>query len=80
MKQQQTKGNNKANGFTRNSFKFISSCIKTVSSGVRSASASVAASISSDSQDLKDQVFIIFPLFYETFGLISIGSFAGMVD
>lgn len=56
MKQQQTKGNNKANGFTRNSFKFISSCIKTVSSGVRSASASVAASISSDSQDLKDQV------------------------
>lgn len=56
MKQHQTKLNGKTNGFTRNSFKFISSCIKTVSSGVRSASASVAASISSDSHDLKDQV------------------------
>ncbi|KAK9735381.1 hypothetical protein RND81_04G202600 [Saponaria officinalis] len=61
MKHLQTKGinqnNNKTNnGFTRNSFKFISSCIKTVSSGVRSASASVAASISADSNHLKDQV------------------------
>ncbi|CAO2832682.1 unnamed protein product [Amaranthus hypochondriacus] len=56
MKHQQTKGINKTNGFSRNSFKFISSCIKTVSSGVRSASASVAASISSDSHDIKDQV------------------------
>lgn len=57
MKHQQTsKGINKTNGFSRNSFKFISSCIKTVSSGVRSASASVAASISSDSNGIKDQV------------------------
>ncbi|XP_057515043.1 autophagy-related protein 18h-like [Amaranthus tricolor] len=56
MKNPQTKGINKTNGFTRNSFKFISSCIKTVSSGVRSASASVAASISTDSHDIKDQV------------------------
>ncbi|KAL2942241.1 Autophagy-related protein 18h [Bienertia sinuspersici] len=56
MKHQQTKGINKTNGFTRNSFKFISSCIKTVSTGVRSASASVAASISADSNDIKDQV------------------------
>ncbi|XP_074292757.1 autophagy-related protein 18h-like [Silene latifolia] len=65
MKHQQTKGNNNnnnsnnssgKNGFTRNSFKFISSCIKTVSSGVRSASASVANSISADSNHLKDQV------------------------
>ncbi|KAH9603978.1 hypothetical protein KSS87_023581 [Heliosperma pusillum] len=63
MKHQQTKGNNNnnsnnnnsKNGFTRNSFKFISSCIKTVSSGVRSASASVANSISADSNHLKDQ-------------------------
>ncbi|MED6121894.1 hypothetical protein PIB30_034426 [Stylosanthes scabra] len=38
------------------SFKFISSCIKTASSGVRSAGASVAASISGDEDDLKDQV------------------------
>lgn len=56
MKQHHTKPNGKTNGFTRNSFKFISNCIRTVSSGVRSASASVAASISSDSHDVKDQV------------------------
>ncbi|XP_068341645.1 autophagy-related protein 18h-like [Pyrus communis] len=44
------------NGFLPNSFKFISSCIKTASSGVRSGAASVAASISVDSHDCRDQV------------------------
>ncbi|KAK9293064.1 hypothetical protein L1049_021048 [Liquidambar formosana] len=50
--------NNKAknNGFLPNSFKFISSCIKTVSTNVRSAGASVASSISGDAEALKDQV------------------------
>ncbi|CAF1728518.1 unnamed protein product [Brassica napus] len=43
------------NGFLPNSLKFISSCIKTASSGVRSASASVAASLSPDSQEPNDQ-------------------------
>ncbi|KAF5746981.1 hypothetical protein HS088_TW06G01158 [Tripterygium wilfordii] len=45
-----------SNGFIPNSLKFISSCIKTASYGVRSAGATVAASISGDNQDLKDQV------------------------
>lgn len=44
------------NGFIPISFRFISSCIKTASSGVRSARASVAASITGDSQTNKDQV------------------------
>ncbi|XP_062001935.1 autophagy-related protein 18h isoform X2 [Rosa rugosa] len=44
------------NGFLPNSLKFISSCIKTASSGVRSASASVAASISADPHESRDQV------------------------
>lgn len=44
------------NGFLPNSLKFISSCIKTASSGVRSAGASVAASISTDPHDCRDQV------------------------
>ncbi|KAM0992157.1 hypothetical protein ACFX13_010618 [Malus domestica] len=44
------------NGFLPNSLKFISSCIKTASSGVRSGAASVAASISVDSHDCRDQV------------------------
>ncbi|BFG37037.1 hypothetical protein CerSpe_233110 [Prunus speciosa] len=44
------------NGFLPNSLKFISSCIKTASSGVRSAGASVAASISADPHDCRDQV------------------------
>ncbi|XP_022932458.1 autophagy-related protein 18h-like [Cucurbita moschata] len=48
--------NKSANGFLPNSLKFISSCIKTASSGVRSASATVAASISGDAHDHKDQV------------------------
>ncbi|OWM62969.1 autophagy-related protein 18h isoform X2 [Punica granatum] len=49
--------NGSTNGFLPNSLKFISSCIKTASSGVRSAGASVAASISSgDSHEHKDQV------------------------
>ncbi|KAL1064394.1 hypothetical protein V6Z11_D13G210400 [Gossypium hirsutum] len=54
--------NNKTNSHNNNrylpiSLKFISSCIKTASSGVRSASASVAASISGDSHEhQKDQV------------------------
>ena len=45
-----------SNGFVPSSFKFISSCIKTASSGVLSAGASVAASISGDGNDRKDQV------------------------
>lgn len=49
--------NNKhGNGLIPNSLKFISSCIKTASSGVRSAGASVAASISGDTHEHKDQV------------------------
>lgn len=49
--------NGTTNGFLPHSLKFISSCIKTASSGVRSAGASVAASISSgDSHERKDQV------------------------
>lgn len=55
----QTK-NNGTNGFLPNSLKFISTCIRTASSGVRSASASVAASLSSDSHELKDQVLTQF--------------------
>nr|GMD48192.1 Autophagy-related protein 18H [Ipomoea batatas] len=53
--------NGATNGFLPNSFKFISSCIKTVSSNVRCAGASVAGSISaaaSDSDDhRKDQIY-----------------------
>ncbi|XP_044499449.1 autophagy-related protein 18h-like [Mangifera indica] len=48
--------NHKNGKLIPNSLKFISSCIKTASSGIRSAGASVAASISSDSQENKDQV------------------------
>ncbi|PSS24900.1 Autophagy-related protein like [Actinidia chinensis var. chinensis] len=45
------------NRFFPNSLRFISSCIKTVSSNVRSAGASVAGSISGDSDEhRKDQV------------------------
>ncbi|KAK4768264.1 hypothetical protein SAY87_003405 [Trapa incisa] len=45
------------NGFLPHSLKFISSCIKTASSGVRSAGASVSASISSgDPHERKDQI------------------------
>jgi hypothetical protein len=48
---------NSTNGFIPTSFRLISSCIKTVSSNVRSAGASVAGSISGDSdEDHKDQV------------------------
>ncbi|CAH8382842.1 unnamed protein product [Eruca vesicaria subsp. sativa] len=47
---------NGTNGFLPNSLKFISSCIRTASSGVLSASASVAASLNPDSHELKDQV------------------------
>ncbi|CAF2074952.1 unnamed protein product [Brassica oleracea var. botrytis] len=46
---------NGTNGFLPNSLKFISTCIRTASSGVRSASASVAASLSPESHELKDQ-------------------------
>ncbi|KAI4350009.1 hypothetical protein L6164_010541 [Bauhinia variegata] len=56
MKNHAGENNSKTNGFVPTSFKFISSCIKTASSGVRSASASVAASISGDVHDHKDQV------------------------
>lgn len=44
------------NGLIPNSLKFISSCIKTASSGVRSASASVAVSLSGDAQEHKEEV------------------------
>ncbi|XP_047340452.1 autophagy-related protein 18h-like isoform X2 [Impatiens glandulifera] len=45
------------NGFIPNSLRFISSCVKTVSSNVRSAGVSVAGSISGDSDDRrKEQV------------------------
>ncbi|XP_020233954.1 autophagy-related protein 18h isoform X1 [Cajanus cajan] len=50
--QSKDNGCSKSNGFVPSSFKFISSCIKTASSGVRSA----AASISGDGHDRKDQV------------------------
>ncbi|PON85543.1 Breast carcinoma amplified sequence [Trema orientale] len=61
MKNNHNKANNNNtnsthNGFLPNSLRFISSCIKTASSGVRSASASVAASISADPHAHKDQV------------------------
>ncbi|KAI4301849.1 hypothetical protein L6164_035089 [Bauhinia variegata] len=56
MKNHAGENNSKTNGFLPSSFKFISSCIKTASSGVRSARASVAASISGDVHDHKDQV------------------------
>ncbi|KAK7277884.1 hypothetical protein RJT34_22903 [Clitoria ternatea] len=56
MKNQGKENGRKSNGFVPSSFKFISSCIKTASSGVRSAGASVAASISGDGNDHKDQV------------------------
>lgn len=59
------KGKGRNNGLLPNSLRIISSCLKTVStnasnvaSSVRSAGASVAASISSPSEDLKDQVLI----------------------
>ncbi|KAJ7973398.1 Autophagy-related protein like [Quillaja saponaria] len=56
MKNNGKDSNKSNNGFIPNSFKFISTCIKTASYGVRSASASVAASISGDAHDHKDQV------------------------
>ncbi|KAK9074984.1 hypothetical protein SSX86_003303 [Deinandra increscens subsp. villosa] len=63
MRRNQNKANNgkheNGNGLIPNSFRFISSYIKTVSSGVRSAGASVSGSISGvDSSDehRKDQV------------------------
>ncbi|XP_027363188.1 autophagy-related protein 18h isoform X2 [Abrus precatorius] len=56
MKNQGKDNGCKSNGFVPSSFKFISSCIKTASSGFRSAGASVAASISGDGHDRKDQV------------------------
>lgn len=61
------KGKGRNNGLLPNSLKIISSCLKTVSSNastvastVRSASASVAASISTSSEDHKDQVTFFF--------------------
>ncbi|XP_061349412.1 autophagy-related protein 18h-like [Gastrolobium bilobum] len=56
MKNQGKDNGCKRNGFVPYSFKFISSCLKTASSGVRSAGASVAASISGEGNDHKDQV------------------------
>lgn len=61
------KGKGKNSGLLPNSLKIISSCIKTVSTNastvVRSAGASVAASISASSDDRKDQVlFFVFCL------------------
>ncbi|KAI4369416.1 hypothetical protein MLD38_017856 [Melastoma candidum] len=49
-------GNGKGNGLLPNSLKFISSCLRTASSGVRTARATVSASISGDSNEQKDQV------------------------
>ncbi|KAF7805150.1 autophagy-related protein 18h isoform X2 [Senna tora] len=54
MKNHANENNSKTNGFLPSSFKFISSCIKTASNGVRSATASV--SVSADGHDRKDQV------------------------
>ncbi|XP_052192300.1 autophagy-related protein 18h isoform X2 [Diospyros lotus] len=55
--QASSKTKTSTNGFIPNSLRFISSCIKTVSSNVRSAGASVAGSISGDPDDHhKDQV------------------------
>lgn len=55
---------NSGGGLLPNSLKIISSCIKTVSTNastvVRSAGASVAASISASPDDRKDQVFFQF--------------------
>lgn len=48
------KNGTNTNGFIPNSLKFISSCIKTVSTNVRSAGASVTVSVSDDHR--KDQV------------------------
>lgn len=62
MRRNQNKANNdkhdNSNGLIPNSFRFISSYIKTVSSNVRSAGASVSGSVSGDSSDelRKDQV------------------------
>lgn len=61
MRRNQNKANNDKhdnNGLIPNSFRFISSYIKTVSSNVRSAGASVSGSVSGDSSDelRKDQV------------------------
>ncbi|KAL4579852.1 hypothetical protein LXL04_016020 [Taraxacum kok-saghyz] len=62
MRRNQNKANNdkhdNSNGLIPNSFRFISSYIKTVSSNVRSAGASVSGSVSVDSSDelRKDQV------------------------
>ncbi|XP_059652573.1 autophagy-related protein 18h-like [Cornus florida] len=62
MKKNLNSYNNKSkssssNGFLPSSFRIISSCIRTVSSNVRSAGASIAGSISGDSDEhRKDQV------------------------
>lgn len=57
------KGSKNSGGLLPNSLKIISSCIKTVSTNastvVRSAGASVAASISASPDDRKDQVFFL---------------------
>ncbi|KAJ8748430.1 hypothetical protein K2173_003067 [Erythroxylum novogranatense] len=54
------KGKSRNNGLLPNSLRIISSCLKTVSTNatttVRSASASVASSISTSAEDRKDQV------------------------
>ncbi|KAL8248940.1 hypothetical protein R6Q59_005808 [Mikania micrantha] len=65
MRRNQNKSNNdkhdNGNGLIPNSFRFISSCIKTVSTNVRSAGASVSGSVSGDSCDelRKDQVSLV---------------------
>ncbi|OIW07130.1 hypothetical protein TanjilG_10103 [Lupinus angustifolius] len=56
MKRQGKENGCQNNGFLPSSLRFISSCIKTASSGVRSAGASVAVSISGDGNEHKDQV------------------------
>lgn len=70
------KGKGKNSGLLPNSFKIISSCLKTVSanatnvaSSVRSAGASVAASISA-AEDDKDQVPCFFVVLQLLFGYL----------
>lgn len=65
------KGKGRNSGLLPNSFKIISSCLKTVSTNastvVRSAGATVSASISASSDDRKDQVFLFVNYFASAF-------------
>ncbi|KAM7472749.1 hypothetical protein LguiA_010932 [Lonicera macranthoides] len=77
-----TNDNSSTNGFIPSSFRFISSCIKTVSSNVRSAGATVAGSISGDSDEHhKDQV-TSFRLLSRLFRLVrsAVAMIAGLIS